>query len=87
MVAAHVARLTLVDVCGDGRKIPQFYGEKTEKKHFSSHRTFTTGAVLTEVITPPTGDRVLATHEGALCVHAGLATLAWAGMGHTLIYV
>lgn len=67
-----------------GRK--QFYGEK-RKKHFSSHRTFTTGAVLTEVIAPPTGDRVLATHEGALCVHAGLATLAWAGMGHTLIYI
>lgn len=60
---------------------------KRQKKNFSSPRTFTTGAVLTEVIAPPTGDRVLPTHEGALCVHAGLATLAWAGIGHTLIYV
>lgn len=65
-------------VCGGGRD---------RRKCFSERRTFTVRAVLTEMIAPPTGDRVLATKEGALFVHADLASLTRAGFGHTLIYI
>lgn len=44
-------------------------------------------AVLAEMIAPPTGDCVLVAGEGALCVHADLTRQAWAGMGHTLVYI
>lgn len=39
------------------------------------------------MIAPPTGDCVFVANEGALRVYADLARQAWAGMGHTLVYI
>lgn len=49
--------------------------------------TFTTRAVLIQMIASATGDCVPATRVGAQCVDARLARQAWIGMGHALIYI
>ena len=49
--------------------------------------TFTVCAVHSQLIASSTGDCVTATVVGAYCVDAGLPTLAWTGMCHTLINI
>lgn len=68
-------------------EMKQLRAKKKEKKGRLYHRTFTARAVLTQMKAPPAGDCVFVANEGTLCVHAGLARQARAGMGHTLVYI
>lgn len=60
---------------------------RTQNMSIVTVSTFTTCAVLSKVIAPPTGDSVPATGVGSYCVDTCLARKARTNEGHTLVYI